>query len=213
MVRYHLIHIKGKPYAYGCICEAFTSQDLELISAWSIVTSEPMDKNTSYYEHFINVCKKHGIDEDQLREDLEYQILSDYVLTGYDRHLNNIAILRDADTLQFIRMAPIYDSGDSMFARKPIPINIKELQKTEITSFAKTETKQLKLVQNRSLLDLNKLPSFEYIRQIYHKDDKISDRYIDTIIEWYEKKIDIMDNWQHRTKGGAKCERRTQGKG
>ena len=194
---YQLIHIKGKAYAYGCICDAFTSQDLELLSAWSIVTSEPMDKNTSYFEHFINICRKHGIDEDQLREDLEYQIQSDYVLSGYDRHLNNIAVLRDAGTLQFIRMAPIYDSGDCLFARRPIPANVRELQKMEITSFAKREATLLKLVRNRSLLDINKLPSSDFIRQIYHKDDRISDKYIDTIISWYEKKIDMMDRWQH----------------
>ena len=194
---YRLIRIKDKPYAYGCISDAFTSQRLELVSAWSVVTSEPMDKNTSYYEHFIKVCKKHGIDEDLLRNDLEYQILSDYILTGYDRHLNNISVLRDADTLQFIRMAPIYDSGDCLFARRPIPANIKELQKMEITSFAKSEAKLLKLVHDRSLLDLNKLPDPDYIREIYHNDDKLSDRYIDTIIEWYKRKADMLDKWQH----------------
>ena len=194
---YQLIHIAGKPYAYGCICDAFTSQELELVSAWSVVTSEPMDKNTSYYEHFINVCRKHGMDEDQLRGDLEYLIMSDYVLTGYDRHLNNIAVLRDADTLRFVRIAPIYDSGDCLFARRPVPKNTKELQKMEITSFAKTEVKQLKLVQNRSLLDVNRLPSADYIRDMYHKDDKMSDRYIESILEWYERKIAMLDRWQH----------------
>ena len=193
---YELIHIKNKPYAYGCISEAFTSQNSELISAWDVITSETKDNVTSYYEHFINICKKHGIDEEQLRRDLEYQILSDFVLTNYDRHLTNVAILRDADTLQFIRMAPIFDSGDSLFANKPIPGNIKELQKMEITSFAKKETKLLELVQNRSLLDINKLPSPEYVREIYHKDEKISDKHINKLVEWYERKIDILDAWQ-----------------
>ncbi len=194
---YELIHIKGKPYTYGCVCEAFTSQNLELLSAWDIITSEQKDSNTSYYNHFINVCEKHGINKEQLIEDLDYLFESDYILTQYDRHLTNIAVLRDANTLQFIRMAPIYDSGDCLFANRPLPLNIKQLQKMEITSFSKTETKQLKLVQNRSLLDINKLPSPEYISELYHKDRKISDQYINQLIEWYKRKINSLDAWQH----------------
>lgn len=194
---YNLIHIKDKPYEYGCISEAFTSQYLELQSAWDVITSEPRDNSTSYYEHFINICKKHGIDEELLRRDLEYQIQADFILTNYDRHLTNVAILRDADSLEFIRMAPIYDSGDSLFANKSVPENIKELRKLEINGFAKNETKLLDLVRNRFLLDINKLPSPDYVREIYHKDEKISDRHIDKLVEWYKRKIDIFDAWQH----------------
>lgn len=194
---YKLIHIKGKPYKYGCISEAFTSQHAELLSAWSVITSEKKDDNTSLYEHFIAVCVKHGINEEQLRNDLEYQILCDYILTGYDRHMNNISVIRDADTLKFIRMAPIYDSGDCLFANKELPGNIKELQKMEITSFTKHESDQIKLVRNRNAVDLNKLPSAEYIKEMYHKDDRISDKHINAIAEWYERKIDILDGWQH----------------
>lgn len=193
---YDLIHIKGKPYKYGCISKAFTSQNLELVSVWSVITSEPMDNSTSYFEHFINVCKKHGIDADLLRRDLEYQIMSDYVLTNYDRHLSNISVLRDADTLKFIRMAPIYDSGDCLFANRPVPDNLKELQKMEITGFVKTENKLLSLVKDRSLIKMDKLPSKDYIKDMYHKDDKISDKHIDRITEWYEMKKEILSKWQ-----------------
>lgn len=189
---YKLIHIKGKPYKYGCVSRAFTSQTLELVSAWDIVTSEPRKNSTSLYEHFIKVCGKHGIDVDLLRSDLEYEILVDYILTGYDRHLKNISILRDADSLRFVRMAPIYDSGDSLFANRPLPANLKELQKIKINSFVKSETKLLSLVRDRSLLDINKLPSPDYISKIYHKDEKISDGYIAKLVEWYERKIDSL---------------------
>ena len=194
---YNLIHIKDKPYKYGCVCEAFTSQQLELVSAWDIITSEEKNNSTSLYTHLINVCEKHGIDVNQLQQDLDLQIQVDYVLTGYDRHLKNISILRDADTLEFIRMAPIYDSGECLFANKPLAENIKELQKLEINSFVKSETKLLSLVQNRSLLDINKLPSPDFLREIYHKDEKISDQYINKLVEWYERKIDSLDAWQH----------------
>jgi hypothetical protein len=32
---------------------------------------------------------------------------------------------------------------------------------------------------------------------MYHKDDYISDSYIEERILWYERKIDMLDKWQH----------------
>ncbi len=194
---YSLHHIKNKPYQYGCISEAFTSKDKELLSAWDVITSKPMDKSLSYYEHFIKTCAEHGMDKDRLRKDLEYQILSDFVITNYDRHLGNIGILRDSNTLSFIQMAPIFDSGDSLFANRPLPENVKELSKMEINSFVNSESKLLKYVTDRSILDVNKLPSPEFIKEMYHRDEKISDKHIDKLAQWYRVKIDMLDAWQH----------------
>jgi hypothetical protein len=94
-------------------------------------------------------------------------------------------------------MAPIYDSGNSMFANIGVPEDIRNLQKIKINSFTKTESSQLKLVQDRTVFDLNKLPSDDYLREMYHKDDYISDSYIEERILWYERKIDMLDKWQH----------------
>lgn len=41
----------------------------------------------------------------------------DFVLSGRDRHLGNVSILRDSETLQFISPAPIYDSGKCLFVQ------------------------------------------------------------------------------------------------
>jgi hypothetical protein len=74
-----------------------------------------------------------------------------------ERYLNNIAILRDADTLQFKRMAPIFDSGKSMFIRQDIPDNNKALLSLRTESFAATELQLMNYVQNRKLVDISKL--------------------------------------------------------
>ena len=100
---------------YGCICEDFASETLEFIPAIDVVDSEKKDNAVSTYEHFIHVCTAHGLSELEVRSFLEYQILTDFVLTNTDRHLNNFGVLRNSRTLKFVRMAPIFDSGNSMF--------------------------------------------------------------------------------------------------
>lgn len=115
-VRYRPVKFTGSASEqYGCICEDFASETLEFIPAIDVVDSEKKDNAVSTYEHFIHVCTAHGLSELEVRSFLEYQILTDFVLTNTDRHLNNFGVLRNSRTLKFVRMAPIFDSGNSMF--------------------------------------------------------------------------------------------------
>ena len=120
----------------------------------------------------------------------------DFIISGRDRHLNNIAILRDADTLQFKRMAPIFDSGKSMFIRQDIPDNNKALLSLRTESFAATELQLMKYVQNRKLVDISKLPGRDVISDLYHCDSQMSDRRISDICDAYERKIELYRNFQ-----------------
>ena len=193
---YELIKIKGKEYDYGCMSECFTSEKKELVSAYGVVTSQKPQNDTSSYEHFINVCGMHGMDTEQLRMDLEYQIQMDFILSGRDRHLSNVSILRDADTLEFLRMAPIYDSGKCLFSGQAVPNNVKELLDIRTTSFANTELKLLEYVTDRSLVDVTKLPAPILLEKLYAKDSQMDEDKIKRICEAYEKKIELYRDFQ-----------------
>lgn len=64
--------------------------------------------------------------EQDFHDFLDYQIMTDYLLTNTDRHMNNIAIVRNPDTLEVYGFAPIFDSGNSILERH---IRIPELKK------------------------------------------------------------------------------------
>lgn len=173
-----------------CVCESFTSDEVELIPAIDIVESKKKDNAMSLYEHFIHVCIEHGMDESAVRTFLEYQILSDFVLTNTDRHLNNFGVLRNAHTLAFIGMAPIFDSGNSMFWQNPRLPAHSDLTDIPVNSFRNTEKRMLQLVRNPDVLDISKLPTEEELRTIYGLDALIP--YVDSILLGYRKKIELL---------------------
>lgn len=166
------------------------------MSAYAVITSEKQKNDSSTYEHFIHVCEQHGIDAGQLRYDLEYQIMSDFIISNVDRHLNNIGIFRNADSLCFERMAPIFDSGKSLFVSEAVPTD-KELLKIKTTSFTGTELGLLKYVKDRSLVDVTKLPTAQKLWELYHKDSKMDEKRIELICERYEKKVELFQRWQN----------------
>ena len=46
-------------------------------------------------------------------------IVIDYLLANTDRHYNNFGAIRNANSLEWIGSAPIYDSGTSLWCNTP----------------------------------------------------------------------------------------------
>lgn len=190
--KYDLIRIKGKPYDYGCRSDAFTDGDRELVSAYELLTSEPDDHSLSSYERLIAIAARHGLDEDALRTDLEYQIMSDYVLSNTDRHMDNIGFLRDADTLKLVSMAPIFDTGKAFGGSLVTPYTDEEIADIEVNSFESTERSLLSLVTDKSVLDRSKLLPPERIRKLFEKDSRMRPGQIDMIVRLYDIKANSI---------------------
>lgn len=186
---YKLLKIKGKPYDYGCYSKAFTNSELELVSAHAIITSRKKDRGVSNYEHLIKVAAENGINAEEFRRDLEYQILTDYLLTNVDRHMDNIGVLRDAKTLKYIRMAPIFDTGRAFATGFVTPYTEDEINNVEVNSFEHYERDLLELVRSRDILKTDKLPSDDKLAELLSKDSKTSKRLIDFKIRLYNEKV------------------------
>ena len=196
-VSYSPIQI-GPDHPFCCICESFTSDEVEFIPAIDVVESAKKDNALSLYEHFIQVCSAHGLDDSVTRPFLEYQILTDFILTNTDRHLNNFGVLRDTHTLKFIGMAPIFDSGNSMFWQNPRLPERDDLTRIEVNSFRGKEMQLLEYVTDKSAVDLHQLPSCDELREIYEMDPLIPCR--DSILLGYQKKITMLTKLPSKTR-------------
>lgn len=168
------IDIGNQLKGVGCSSYCFCSEKVESISAWDIIESKVKPNHISTFEHFKSICLENGIKEKEFDDYFDYLIMSDFLLSNTDRHMNNVAILRNPDTLKFIGIAPIYDTGNSMFFRSS-NVELRHINpyKIEVASFAKYETKMLKLVKNRKALDLNKTDmDFSIYTKVGHLDEK-----------------------------------------
>lgn len=141
----------------GCLCYDFCSENIECISAWELLQTIKIKQNESFYYPLKTVCQKLGMKEDDFNVFMDYQIMTDYLITNTDRHMNNIAIIRNPDTLELLGFAPIYDSGNSMFYNIPYENLLKiRLNDIKTHSFIERENRLLQYVRDRSLVDLDK---------------------------------------------------------
>lgn len=152
-------------------CRAFTTEQAEFVPAYEVLNSRRLRNSVSQYDEFINICEEHGLDRGTVRDFLDYQTLTDFVMTNTDRHFMNFGVLRDPDTLGFISPAPIFDTGNSMFFTefRKHPFDREEVKEIKISGFHSNESKLLQHVKNKGLIDLNKLPSPDEVREFYLK--------------------------------------------
>ena len=146
-VPYTVTWNKGAPYS---VCEDFISENTELIPAWRVLKTQKKDNSTSVYRHFINCCEALGIKD--AVPFLDRMIVLDYIIANEDRHLNNFGVIRNAETLEWLEFAPIYDSGSSLGYDK-LPMQIQNDEKMICRPFEKSYRKQLELITDFSWID------------------------------------------------------------
>ncbi|MCL2798083.1 MAG: HipA domain-containing protein, partial [Firmicutes bacterium] len=153
---YWMIELDGERYS---VCEDFVTGDTELVPAWRINRLIKKDNNTSEYEAFIGKVEEFGIKD--VRRRMDMMITLDFIIANTDRHWNNFGLIRDANSLKWLSVAPIFDSGTSMWCKElseeinPASPSIKS------RPFRGTHAKQIKLVKDFSWLDLDALDGIE----------------------------------------------------
>ena len=152
-VPYTIIWIDNKPYS---VCEDFVTKDTELISAWRVLQLRQKENHESSYLHYVNICKELGID---IVPALDRMIVLDYIIANEDRHFNNFGLLRDANTLEWIGAAPIFDSGTSLW----YDTSARGISTYDIPCkpFKKKHSEQLRMVSSFDWLDISKLNGIE----------------------------------------------------
>ena len=97
-------------------CEDFINEDEEIISAYDIYFSEKKANDINDYEHYIKVLEKNNVPE--ARKNVENMFILDYLIMNIDRHLKNFGVIRNVNTLEWKRVTPIFDNGESMQSEK-----------------------------------------------------------------------------------------------
>ena len=153
------IHISGRKYPCS-LSPMFTSVETEFVSAYQIVAAYKVPNDVSLYEALIRQAVSLGADEKEVRAFLEYMILTDFILTNTDRHLNNFGFIYDPRQHRLSGMAPLFDTGNSLFYDYDVIPHGGNLLDIPVNSFSKREADQLHYVKSDAGVKLERLVHF-----------------------------------------------------
>ncbi|MCR4940409.1 MAG: HipA domain-containing protein [Treponemataceae bacterium] len=135
---------------YFCYCPDMVDQSTEMVPMDALYEDLHLIDGKFYdYNQLIKRCQDMNIPNAE--ENLLKILLLDYIIANIDRHSYNISFLRDSNTLQWKGLAPVYDSGKSMFLNQ-LDFEMEMLSSSQIAAkpFYQTQT-----------LQINKLPLYK----------------------------------------------------
>lgn len=176
-VSYELLKRGNLTYS---VCPNFLKSNEEFIPATWVSKLYAKKNHESEFSHYVNCCEKLGVED--VQKSLSHMIICDSLLSNTDRHFRNFGIVRNVDTLE-CRPAPIFDTGNCLW----FDVDDNDLQHrtfhTNSKQFYESASKQLLLVDDFSILQVEKLEGFV--------DDAINilseNPLLKTRIEQYEK--------------------------
>lgn len=179
-----------------CECRYFTNASQELVSAFDVTGgSQGTYHGEEELHRFADICVANGLTYEHVQRFLDYQTMTDFVITNTDRHWSNWGVLRDPETCRFLSMAPIYDSGTSMFCNDPFARGRLSVLRAETNGVLRRQEEQLRLVENRVMVDITRLPSRIEAYDFYTANGVSTDR-AEQIAECYALKVDMLYEFQ-----------------
>ena len=186
-VEYSIAEHEGRYYS---ACKDFITTETELISARHIKNTVKKENDVSEYQHLLKCCEKLGMKNiAEIEKQLCQMFVVDCIVANSDRHFNNFGFVRNADTLEWIGLAPVFDTGTSMFhdiALTSLRQGFADISyKIKSKPFAKTHHEQIK-----------KLPCSKYCKDLPFENLSDIDKTFKNIIDENElilpEKKDIL---------------------
>ena len=187
------IHISGREYPCS-LSPMFTSVETEFVSAYQIVAAYKVPNDVSLYEALIRQAVSLGADEKEVRAFLEYMILTDFILTNTDRHLNNFGFIYDPKQHRLSGMAPLFDTGNSLFYDYDVIPHGGNLLDIPVNSFSKREADQLHYVKSDAGVKLERLAHFPEEAELFLKQyTDMTDKRAAETARTIEEKIEYLN--------------------
>lgn len=167
------------------ICKNFITDNTEYVPAALIRRRLPQEDNETFFNHFMRCCKALGF-EKEMQKALDYILPFDYLIANEDRNFGNFGVIRNVETLKIVRIAPIFDNGNSLWYNQ---INISN-DNLKAYPFELTQESQIKLVKDKSIFPVKKLHNVNCIIKNILQHNKSCDKSrIEKICKGVEQRV------------------------
>lgn len=199
-------HLEQRDERLYSICPDMVDRDECLVPAWDIINAAKRPGHLSPWQNLLKRYDELGVPA--AREQLEKVFVCDYLIANHDRHWNNLGVIFDARTMEAKRVAPIFDSGSSLWCDapelvvprdywyRPLPLVNERARRIQ-------PEEQLALMTDLSWLSLEKLEGFaEEAARILAQHGKLPPERVEAIRRGIERNIEHLAAYVRRVRNG-----------
>lgn len=177
-------------------CENMLGEDEELVAAWDLINNAKQPNNLSDLQFYVKRCNDLGLDSASVMTGLSKMFACDFVLANRDRHYRNFGVIRNVETLEVTRLAPVFDTGSCLWSDATLleaPIDFDYIAKP-FKANGMRPFEQLRLFEGYyDWLDPSALGDFpDRVREILGENPNIPERRIEAIAREVQHKTEVL---------------------
>ena len=182
---------------YVSICACMVDDHTELASAYDVIGSVRRSNDQSPYERYARLLEANGIAD--ARTQLAKMLVVDHVIANFDRHWGNFGVFIDSDSRTWLRVAPIFDNGESLFCDQFASNRFTRYRSVRWMPFSHRIDQQLsRYVQDLDWLDEGRLLQYpEVLHDVLHTSTTMRSipQRIDAVVEAVRTRIfEVLDH-------------------
>ena len=177
-------------------CDNMLGPNEELVAAWDVIRNVKQPNNLSDLQFYVKRCEDLGLCGHEVMIALSKMFACDFVLANRDRHYRNFGIIRNVETLEVTRVAPVFDTGSCLWSDVELltmPIDFEYIAKPFKLNGMKP-AEQVRLFDGYfDWLEPKMLEGYpERVAEILGVNPNIPERRIATISERVSRNIDLF---------------------
>lgn len=187
-VPYSLEFIDGTGYS---ACKGFVDPGTELVTMSDMMNHGSPNALADYHA-YIGMCQKQGVSD--VERQLAKMLVCDFLTGNIDRHDQNLGLIQDAETREFLGVAPIFDSGMSFYFLMKNPAELEGgLCHYESFPFMKSPMRQLLLVSDYSWFEPERLEGFsDDIREVLSENRSLSPALVEATASQFSRRVECV---------------------
>jgi hypothetical protein len=189
-VDYYLVKDDNDNCHY-CACECMIDTDTEFVTGF-LVYLYNNDIFSGKYNDYIKVCGEKGLENAKI--EIDKMICVDYLIGNVDRHPGNYGIIRDVNTLKWLKIAPLFDNGNSLWYNVQNIENISAEKDTVSRSFSGSNTANLQFIDYPEWYKKctpEEINEFAY--SLLSKNKNMEEKRINRIAESLKKRFELFE--------------------
>ena len=178
-------------------CGNILGPDEELVAAWDVIRNVKQPNNLSDMRFLVERYADLGLDRDEVLDSLAKMFACDFVLANRDRHYRNFGVMRNVETLEVTRLAPVFDTGSCLWSNAELleaPIDFEYMAKPfKLNGMRPAD--QVKLFAGHfDWFDAAVFDGFaERVGEILGANPNIPQRRIDTVVRQVGKNVSQLE--------------------
>lgn len=184
-VSYTVVERSGRAYSS---CKNMISRETELVPAADVLTAFGVSEGRDPHAGYLRALQELEVPNAQVL--IDKMIVVDHLMANFDRHTYNFGLIRNAETLDAYRIAPLFDHGCGFYARATTAELEQGPYLWESHPFCEYPSQQLALVKELGWYDPSALEGFaDDIAEVLGENPEISDRFIAAVQRQVEYQI------------------------